>query len=103
MGLGSSPPPSLYLYASDVIDDVLSAMRDLSPHVLVVDSLQTMRMRDVAGSPGCPTQVRALVCAMEKAKRGGDAHGMCARARGGWRKGKGAEQTWLRASRRVPA
>ncbi|KAG1676077.1 hypothetical protein FOA52_014942 [Chlamydomonas sp. UWO 241] len=58
MGLGGPSTPSLFLYANDVMEEILDVVKDMRPVLMVVDSIQTMHMRDVTGSPGSVSQVK---------------------------------------------
>jgi len=53
------PPPGLFVSASPEVGCAEAALRALSPDLTVVDSIQTLAAPDVAGPPGCLTQVRA--------------------------------------------
>ncbi|KAI0491903.1 hypothetical protein KFK09_026165 [Dendrobium nobile] len=48
----------LYLYSSTDVEDILDKVQNLSPKTLIVDSIQTVYLRDVIGSAGNITQVK---------------------------------------------
>jgi DNA repair protein RadA/Sms len=52
-------PPDLYLWATADIEEVEDAAASLSPALVVVDSIQTVRDPEVAGTPGTLAQVRS--------------------------------------------
>jgi DNA repair protein RadA/Sms len=51
-------PADLYLMAEVDIDTILSAMRELRPALMVVDSIQTMQVGDIESAAGSVSQVR---------------------------------------------
>ncbi len=53
--------PDLFLLCETDLGAVADAVRNLVPHVLVVDSIQTMRSPDVDSSPGGVNQLRECV------------------------------------------
>ncbi len=58
--IGSLHPELLLLCETDV-EAVLGAAQKMSPEVMVVDSIQTMRCRDVDSTPGALNQMRESV------------------------------------------
>ncbi|XP_020588127.1 uncharacterized protein LOC110029959 isoform X2 [Phalaenopsis equestris] len=48
----------LYLYSSTDVEDILDKVQNFSPEALIVDSIQTVYLRDVIGSAGNITQVK---------------------------------------------
>lgn len=55
LGVGAG---KVHLLAHDDIDAILAAARDLRPSLLVVDSIQTVRVGDVGSAAGSVSQVR---------------------------------------------
>ncbi|KAK8618813.1 hypothetical protein V6N13_132792 [Hibiscus sabdariffa] len=54
----------LYLYAGTDIEDILVKIQPLSPRVLIVDSIQTVYLKEVTGSAGGLSQVRECTSAL---------------------------------------
>ncbi|XP_074285360.1 uncharacterized protein LOC141610943 isoform X1 [Silene latifolia] len=54
----------LFLYSSTVIEDILEKVQLLSPRALVVDSIQSVYLNEVAGSPGGLMQVKECTSAL---------------------------------------
>ncbi|KAF5741641.1 hypothetical protein HS088_TW10G00645 [Tripterygium wilfordii] len=54
----------LFLYSSTDIEDILAKIQNLSPHALIVDSIQTVYLKGVTGSPGGLTQVKECTSAL---------------------------------------
>ncbi|KAE8718378.1 DNA repair protein RadA-like protein [Hibiscus syriacus] len=54
----------LYLYAGTDIEDILMKIQPLSPRALIVDSVQTVYLKEVTGSAGGHTQVRECTSAL---------------------------------------
>ncbi|KAH9624078.1 hypothetical protein KSS87_004880 [Heliosperma pusillum] len=54
----------LFLYSSTDIEDILEKAQLLSPRAIVVDSIQTMYLKGVTGSPGGLTQVKECTSAL---------------------------------------
>ena len=50
--------PQLYILAENALDQMESRMQELSPHVMVVDSIQTMYRPEMASAPGSVSQIR---------------------------------------------
>ncbi len=50
--------PSLYVLAENAMDNVETRMQELSPDVMVIDSIQTMYRPELASAPGSVSQVR---------------------------------------------
>ncbi|KAF9616013.1 hypothetical protein IFM89_027952 [Coptis chinensis] len=48
----------LFLYSNTDIEDILEKIQVLSPRVLIIDSIQTVYMKGVTGSPGGLVQVK---------------------------------------------
>ncbi len=64
--------PGLHLLAATTTDAVLAAVEEVSPTMLVVDSVQTVADPEMGHTPGSPGQVRAVAAAMAAmAKRRG--------------------------------
>ncbi|MDY6793771.1 MAG: DNA repair protein RadA [Actinomycetota bacterium] len=57
--------PDLSMVCETNLEAVISAARELSPRVLVVDSLQTMRCPDIDSVPGGINQMRECVCRLQ--------------------------------------
>lgn len=54
----------LFLYSSTDIEDIMDKIQKLSPRVLIIDSIQTVHLRGVAGSPGGIFQVKECTFAL---------------------------------------
>ncbi|KAK7255496.1 hypothetical protein RIF29_28907 [Crotalaria pallida] len=54
----------IYLYSSNDIEDILKKVRHLSPQALVVDSIQTVYLKGIMGSPGGIIQVKECTSAL---------------------------------------
>ncbi|XP_074285693.1 uncharacterized protein LOC141611139 [Silene latifolia] len=54
----------LFLYSSTDIEDILEKVQVLSPRAVVVDSIQTMYLKPVTGSPGGMAQVKECTSAL---------------------------------------
>jgi DNA repair protein RadA/Sms len=52
------PGGSLYLLAEDDIDRILAAADEMTPDLIVIDSVQTVSAAEVGSAPGATTQVR---------------------------------------------
>ena len=50
--------PNLYVLAENAMDNVEERMKEMSPDVAVVDSIQTMYRPEMASAPGSVSQVR---------------------------------------------
>ena len=50
--------PSLYVLAENAMDNVETRMQELSPDVMVIDSIQTMYRPELASAPGSVSQIR---------------------------------------------
>ncbi|CAI0423645.1 unnamed protein product [Linum tenue] len=61
MGIGSE---DLYLYSSTEIEDIMKKIQNLSPRALIIDSIQTVYLNGVIGSPGGLTQVKECTSAL---------------------------------------
>jgi DNA repair protein RadA/Sms len=55
---------NLYLAAETDLDTVLAHVADVSPRLLIIDSVQTIAADDVEGVPGGVTQVREVAAAL---------------------------------------
>ena len=63
----------LYLLAETSLENLLDAVHELQPDVLIVDSIQTLYHGDVTSAPGSVSQVKECTMAlMQLAQRGGD-------------------------------
>eukprot|EP00884_Botryococcus_braunii_P007732 jgi/Botrbrau1/16960/Bobra.49_2s0023.1 len=70
MGLGQAE--AIYLFNATRVDDILREIIRMRPRAVVVDSIQTVYLDDVAGSAGSVTQVRECATALlHVAKREG--------------------------------
>jgi DNA repair protein RadA/Sms len=58
LGAGAPLPEQLYVMAETNLDAVLSHVEALDPHLLVVDSVQTVYLEGLPSSPGNVTQLR---------------------------------------------
>jgi DNA repair protein RadA/Sms len=56
--------PGLHLLAATTVGEVTAAVDDISPAVLVVDSVQTVCEPELGPNPGSPSQVRAVAAAI---------------------------------------
>ena len=66
--------PGLYVLAENALDNVETRMNELSPDVMVVDSVQTMYRPEMASAPGSVSQVRECTSLlMRMAKESGTA------------------------------
>ncbi|CAK8560264.1 unnamed protein product [Lathyrus sativus] len=54
----------IYLYSSNDIEDILKKVHHLSPQALVVDSIQTVYLKGIMGSPGGIMQVKECTSAL---------------------------------------
>ncbi|XP_004510322.1 uncharacterized protein [Cicer arietinum] len=54
----------IYLYSSNDIEDILKKVQYLSPRALVVDSVQTVYLKGIMGSPGGIIQVKECTSAL---------------------------------------
>ncbi|KAK1311827.1 hypothetical protein QJS10_CPA07g00887 [Acorus calamus] len=61
MRIGTS---NLYLYSSTDVEDILEKIHPLSPRALIVDSIQTVYLRGLAGSAGNVQQVKECTSAL---------------------------------------
>ncbi|OFW55574.1 MAG: DNA repair protein RadA [Candidatus Solincola sediminis] len=50
--------PELYLLCETDLEEVIERARELQPHILVIDSIQTMRFPGVDSSPGAVNQLK---------------------------------------------
>lgn len=55
---GESNHKNLYVISAVNVESILSAVMEISPQVIVVDSIQTMQVEGLSGSPGSVGQVR---------------------------------------------
>lgn len=56
--------PNLWLFTASCLSQVIAAVAELEPAVLVVDSIQTIIDTDLAGTAGTVTQVRGCAAAL---------------------------------------
>ena len=62
--------PDFYVQAETSLSDILGAVNQLSPAVVVIDSIQTMYRSELDNSPGTITQIRECTSLlMEEAKK----------------------------------
>ena len=62
--------PSSFEFLDQTQADVIAAtIRETKPNLTIIDSVQTMRLPDVAGEPGNPTQVRASAAVVAEAAK----------------------------------
>ena len=62
--------PEFYVQAETNLSDILGAINQLSPSVVVIDSIQTMYRAELDNSPGTITQIRECTSLlMEEAKK----------------------------------
>jgi DNA repair protein RadA/Sms len=62
--------PEFYIQAETNLSDILGAVNQLSPSVVVIDSIQTMYRSELDNSPGTITQIRECTALlMEEAKK----------------------------------
>ncbi|XP_057734891.1 uncharacterized protein LOC130950422 isoform X2 [Arachis stenosperma] len=54
----------IYLYSSNDIEDILKKVQYLSPRALVIDSIQTVYLKGIMGSPGGIMQVKECTSAL---------------------------------------
>ena len=69
--LGVNSENVLLLCETDV-DAILGAIQSESPDLVIIDSIQTMSLQDVASSPGSVTQVRECTSALMRAVKAAD-------------------------------
>jgi DNA repair protein RadA/Sms len=62
--------PELYLHAETSLEAVLSAAAELSPRALVVDSIQTMYLDELASAAGTVSQVRECTARLMRLAKG---------------------------------
>ncbi|KAF3341534.1 DNA repair protein RadA [Carex littledalei] len=55
---------NLYLYSSTDIEDIFEKIQPLKPKALIIDSIQTVYLREVTGSAGNVSQVRECTSAL---------------------------------------
>ena len=60
----------LYLYSQTGLDDIVEAVRELSPDVLIVDSIQTLYNGENASPPGSVAQVKDCTMALMQLAKG---------------------------------
>jgi len=58
--LGLSRTPNLFLLSSDTFEDILSAIDTLSPHLVIVDSIQNLSRQESDFLPGSVAMLREL-------------------------------------------
>ena len=63
---------SLLLLCETDVDTILETVRAENPDILVVDSIQTVSLADVASSPGSVTQVRECTAAFMRVAKNSD-------------------------------
>jgi len=56
--------PGLHLLAATTVGEVIAAVEEIRPSVLVVDSVQTVYEPEAGSTPGSPGQVRAVAAAI---------------------------------------
>ena len=56
--------PGLHLLAATTVGEVSAAVDEVTPTVLVLDSVQTVSAPELGSTPGSPAQVRAVAAAM---------------------------------------
>jgi DNA repair protein RadA/Sms len=62
---------NFFVLAESNLDNILNAIKDSSPSVVVIDSIQTMHSEQFENSPGTVTQIRECTSLlMEEAKKG---------------------------------
>ncbi|KAL5756007.1 hypothetical protein ACOSQ2_020753 [Xanthoceras sorbifolium] len=54
----------LFLYSSTDVEDILAKIQDLSPRALIIDSIQTVFLKEVTGSAGGLMQVKECTSAL---------------------------------------
>ncbi|MBR2339017.1 MAG: DNA repair protein RadA [Clostridia bacterium] len=69
--LGVDNSNVLLLCETDV-DNIIAAMQEEKPDILIVDSIQTVSLSEVASSPGSVTQVRECTAALMRAAKTAD-------------------------------
>lgn len=67
LGVGAE---GLYLFAENDLETVLSAVEEVAPEVLIVDSIQTMVSGDQSAAPGSITQVKECTMALMQLAKG---------------------------------
>ncbi len=60
----------LYLYAETELDDIVAAVEEQKPDILIVDSIQTIYNGDSASSPGSVAQVKECTMALMHLAKG---------------------------------
>ena len=64
--------PQLYVLCETDVDTVLEAMRTEKPDLVIIDSIQTMNLEEIASSSGSVTQVRECTAAVMRAAKAAD-------------------------------
>ncbi|XP_010690138.2 uncharacterized protein LOC104903728 isoform X1 [Beta vulgaris subsp. vulgaris] len=54
----------LYLYSGTDVEDILEKVQPFCPCALIIDSIQTVYLKGVAGSPGGPVQLKECTAAL---------------------------------------
>ncbi|MFB0921140.1 MAG: ATPase domain-containing protein, partial [Oscillospiraceae bacterium] len=61
---------SLYVFAETDLNEIISAVGDIKPDVLIIDSVQTMYNPELTASPGSVTQVKDCTMAVMQLAKG---------------------------------
>ena len=64
--------PQLYVLCETDVDTVLEAMRTEKPDLVIIDSIQTMNLEEIASSSGSVTQVRECTNAIMRQAKSSD-------------------------------
>lgn len=60
----------LYFFAENNLENVLEAVKDLQPDILIVDSIQTMYRGDITSAPGSISQIRDCTMSLMQLAKG---------------------------------
>jgi DNA repair protein RadA/Sms len=60
----------LYLYSETNLEDIIEAVQEYKPDILIVDSIQTLYNGDTTSSPGSVAQVKACTMALMQLAKG---------------------------------
>ncbi len=63
-------PESLYVYAGTDIEDILSAVDEIKPEIMIVDSIQTIFNSDLSSTPGSVAQVKECTMSLMEIAKG---------------------------------
>ena len=64
------PMENIYILSENNMEDILHGVEQLDPRFIIVDSIQTVYMEDMTGTPGSVGQVREATLALMKVAKG---------------------------------